>query len=224
MSGPTASLTSLQQRILEALAGIEPPFVLAGGGAVTGFYLGHRTTRDLDLFWRRLGALGDLPDTVRRRLTGTGLSVEPIQTAPQFHRFVVNDGTDSCVLDLVADPAPPREPPVRFTLGGVEIEVESTVTLLAEKLCALLGRTEARDLDDAGRLLASGTLFERSVALASQVDGGFSPITLAWVLNRWDLESVGAQGGYDEESMRRLEGVRSMLIERLIAFLPEPGP
>jgi len=194
MSGPTASLTSLQQRILEALAGIEPPFVVAGGGAVAGFYLGHRTTRDLDLFWRRLAALGDLPET------------------------------DRCVLDLVADPAAPREPPVRFTLGNVEIQVESTATLLAEKLCALLGRTEARDLDDAGRLLATGTLFERSVALASQIDGGFSPVTLAWVLNGWDLKSVGAQGGYDEEALGRLEGVRSMLIERLIAFLPEPGP
>jgi hypothetical protein len=214
----------LQQRILRTLAGIEPPFVLAGGGAVAGFYLGHRSTRDLDLFWRRLGSLGDLPDTVRRRLTGAGLSVEPIQTAPQFHRFVVNDGTDSCVLDLVADPAPPREPPVLFMLGGVEIQVESTATLLAEKLCALLGRTEARDLDDAGLLLADGALFERSLALASQVDGGFSAVTLAWVLSRWDLRSVGEQGGYDDESMGRLEGFRSMLIERLIAVLPGPRP
>jgi hypothetical protein len=33
-------------------AGIDPHWTLTGGGALAGVHLGHRETRDLDLFWR----------------------------------------------------------------------------------------------------------------------------------------------------------------------------
>jgi hypothetical protein len=58
MSG--GRLTALQRRILRALARLEPPWTLSGGGALVGFHLGHRETRDLDLFWRERGELGEL--------------------------------------------------------------------------------------------------------------------------------------------------------------------
>ena len=45
-------LDALQLRVLETLAAVEPRFVLGGGAALAGVYLGHRETRDLDLFWR----------------------------------------------------------------------------------------------------------------------------------------------------------------------------
>jgi hypothetical protein len=40
------------------LAGITPPWTLTGGGALAGVHLGHRETRDLDLFRRNRGELG----------------------------------------------------------------------------------------------------------------------------------------------------------------------
>lgn len=51
MSG--ASLTPLQERVLRALAALRPPWTLTGGAALTAVHLGHRGTRDLDLFWRQ---------------------------------------------------------------------------------------------------------------------------------------------------------------------------
>src|SRR5207247_7289633 len=45
-------LTPLQRRILRVLASLQPPWTLTGGGALAGIHLGHRETRDLDLFWR----------------------------------------------------------------------------------------------------------------------------------------------------------------------------
>jgi hypothetical protein len=53
-------LSPLQRRILKALAGLSPPWTLTGGGALVGFHLGHRETRDLDLFWRSRAELGQL--------------------------------------------------------------------------------------------------------------------------------------------------------------------
>jgi hypothetical protein len=56
----TGSLDALQVRVLTILAGFEPPFILGGGGALA-VYLGHRTTRDLDLFWDDVTQLDERP-------------------------------------------------------------------------------------------------------------------------------------------------------------------
>ena len=49
-----AKLTPLQRRTLVLLAGIELRWTLTGGGALAAVHLGHRPTRDLDLFWHGL--------------------------------------------------------------------------------------------------------------------------------------------------------------------------
>ena len=220
MPAPTASLTPLQRKILELLADLEPPFVLVGGGAIAGFYFGHRLTRDLDLFWRERPLLGELPREIQRRLAGADLVVESLQTAPQFHRFSVEAGSERCVLDLVAEPASFSESPTAVALGRVRIFVEAPLALLAEKLCALLGRAEPRDLDDVGRLLDAGTDLRAALALAPSIDGGFSALTLAWVLDRLELQRIAAASGYDGPRAQELEALRKDLIERLISELP----
>ena len=53
-------LTDLQVRCLIALAEMEPPWTLEGGGALVGAYAQHRQTRDLDIFWYGVLSLGDL--------------------------------------------------------------------------------------------------------------------------------------------------------------------
>jgi hypothetical protein len=64
-------LTPFQHRILGLLAGIIPRWTLTGGGALAGVHLGHRETRDLDLFWRSRAELGTLvADTVSCRSCG----------------------------------------------------------------------------------------------------------------------------------------------------------
>jgi len=52
MASPDSKLIALQVRILRELAGMQPPWTLTGGAALSGFHLMHRTTRDLDLLWR----------------------------------------------------------------------------------------------------------------------------------------------------------------------------
>src|SRR4051812_20084129 len=68
VASSTGKLSGIQRRVLEALADIEPPFVLSGGAALSGVHLGHRTTRDLDLFWRNRAKLEGLPELVKQSL------------------------------------------------------------------------------------------------------------------------------------------------------------
>ena len=51
-STPRSRLTLLQRDLLDAFFALERRLVLTGGGALAGFYFGHRDTEDIDLFIR----------------------------------------------------------------------------------------------------------------------------------------------------------------------------
>ncbi len=171
-------LTGLQRRVLEVLAGLG--WTLTGGGALAGYHLGHRATRDLDLFWHGRPALEHLPAEVERRLRAAGLDVDALQTAPAFRRLRVSDGQEVLPIDLVADPVPVIEAPVEAAPG---VFVDTPQEILTNKLTALLSRWAVRDLVDVRALVEAGSDLDRAIRDAPRKDGGFSPALLAWVLS-----------------------------------------
>ncbi len=213
MSGD--KLTALQWKILEALATIEPAFTLTGGGALAGVHLGHRTTRDLDLFWRERAHLDELVDKVRQRLLGQAFTVSTIQTSQTFHRFKVGDGQDICLIDLVAEPFSALVPPKRVSVAGNELLVDTSREILASKLTTLLSRSELRDLQDVKALLDAGGDLERAVGDAAQKDGGFSPLTLAWVLRSFAVRPIAEAVGWSEERVVEFEEFQRWLLDQL---------
>jgi hypothetical protein len=84
------TLSDLQERVLAALAGIEPPWTLSGGAALAGFHTAHRETRDLDLFWQRSRELGDAVRTGSRRLEDAGFVVATrrLYQSPELFRVL----------------------------------------------------------------------------------------------------------------------------------------
>jgi hypothetical protein len=212
-------LTALQWRILGELAGIEPKWTLTGGAALAGFYLKHRATKDLDLFWQGQESLGDLPREVRLRLSAAGLEATVLQSGGSFFRLRVSDGTSVSVVDLVADPTPTVVAPQQINLKGVPIAVDDPQEILTNKLCALLGRAEIRDLVDVKELLSSGADLGRALAEAPRKDAGFSPLTLAWVLKDIRPQALGRLAGLASEDAQALEDFK----ERLVRSLLETG-
>lgn len=195
-------LGRLQRRILDSLAGMG--WALTGGGALAGFHLGHRETRDLDLFWHGRASLDRLPEEVEARLRADGLEVLRLQTAATFCRIRVSDGTEAIPLDLVADVTPCIEAAEELEPG---VFVDTPYEILVNKLTALLSRWAVRDLVDVRALEASGLQLERALEDASRKDGGFSPLTLAWVLDTIPL------GELDEDLRRYRETLVARLLE-----------
>jgi hypothetical protein len=202
----------LQERVLELLADVEPGWTWTGGAALAGVHLGHRSTRDLDLFWRDCSELGDVHKVVASRLKSANLDVDVLQSAVAFHRLRVSNPLGSVVVDLVADPVGAIEDPVSANLKGVTIHLDSMHEILVNKLCTLLSRSELRDLIDVRELLARGGDLDRALADAPRKDGGFSPLTLAWLLRDLPVESVARAQG---ESGDDLAEFRDKLVERL---------
>lgn len=213
-----SGLTALQERVLAVLAGLEPPWTLTGGAALVGMYGVERATRDLDLFFHGLERLGDLPDEVARRLRSAGFAVAALQSAVALRSFRVSDGSSTVVVDLVADPVPSIEGPQQLVWNGVVILVDTPHEILVNKLCSLLQRSELRDLSDIRDLIEAGGNLERALADAPRKDGGFSPLTLAWVLRELALEPLALVSGLDPASIARLKVFRDELEARVTAL------
>lgn len=213
MSG--GRLTPLQSRILRVLARLSPPWTLTGGGALVGFHLGHRETRDLDLFWRSRSELGTLAAEALDELRSDGLEARALRTAPAFAELRVTDGTDTCLVDLVAEPFAPVEAPVTAQIEGTAIAVDSRHEILASKLATLLERSEIRDLADVKALVDAGGDVEAGLRDAPKKDAGFSPLTLAWVLKGYDPRPAARAVGLSGPQTEELIAFRQWLIDRL---------
>lgn len=216
-----STLSALQVRVLRALAGLEPPWTLTGGGALAGLYLGHRKTRDLDLFWHGLHVLPELSELLGA-LESEGVQVDVLRRTPAFVELRARSGDEVTVIDLVADPVPTVEVPTRVEVDGISVQVDTLHEILVNKLNALLSRSELRDLVDLRALLAAGADLPRGLVDAEQKDGGFSAATLAWVLKSLPIAALGRANRVSETEVAELEGFRESLVTT-VAQMCRPG-
>ncbi len=183
---PASLLTPLQQQVLEAFFRREQRFFLSGGAALAGFHLAHRRTHDLDLF-TTTGIIEDGEQALALAADELGATVEKIQTTPDFRRRIVRRGEEAVVIDLVHERAP-QGPLPKQRIGNIQVDAPQEI--LANKLCALLSRSELRDLVDVYALERAGLCVEDALPLAEKKDAGLTPAQLAWVLSQIDLASL----------------------------------
>jgi hypothetical protein len=185
--------------VLNAFFRRESRFFLTGGAALAGFHLGHRETKDLDLFTTE-DLLEDGVAALRETANELAASVEAIRTAPDFRRFLLRRGSESVIVDLVRDTTPQlfAEKPMIGT-----VRVDPVGEILANKLCALLSRGEIRDVVDVRALELAGLRVEDLLGPAARKDGGLTPGQLAWVLSQIEIgDDAVPPGGVTAAELR----------------------
>jgi hypothetical protein len=203
-------LTTLQRQLLESFFALTQDYFLTGGAALAGFHLGHRETHDLDLFTHS-SSLDEGVRALRLAAETLGASWEEIQTAPMFRRVLISTVNEAVVVDLVVDRT--EQWHLSKLVRGT-IRVDPADEILANKLCALLGRAEIRDLVDVMALEAAGLSLEAAVAAAERKDGGLTPAQLAWVLSQISIPPTSRVPG--DASASELDAYRERLIDRLV--------
>jgi hypothetical protein len=138
------------------------------------------------------------------------LDVRVAQTAPSFRRLEVRREQEVVELDLVAEPFAALAPPREVEAG---LWADSPHEILVNKLNALLGRSAIRDLFDVRALVASGLDLDAALRDAAKRDGGFSPPTLAWILDALPVRKLAADAGFDPDA---LAAWRDVLRQRLL--------
>jgi Nucleotidyl transferase AbiEii toxin, Type IV TA system len=206
-------LTTFQRELLHAFFQRAEGFFLTGGAVLVEYHLKHRTTDDLDLFTSE-----DLLDEGVQALLAAAEAIDAecqaIRTSPDFRRFLVKREQAAAVIDLVRD----RVPQLREKVELGTIVVDDIAEIAANKLCALVGRAEIRDLVDVMLLERAGHRVEDGLIEAHAKDGGVTPATLAWVLSQLAVaEDAELPGGVPVEELRRfVDDVQRRL--RALAF------
>lgn len=180
-SSPPNRLTPLQQDLLAAFFARERRFFLTGGGALAGFYFGHRDTEDLDFFTFPGADLEEAAAALEGAAAACGATLSPLRTFPDFRRFMARRGDEECVVDLVIDRAPPIDAE-KAEFGDIRVDTLREIT--ANKITTLVSRAELKDLVDVKTLVEAGADLHQAFEDAAKKDAGVDPATVAWLLEQ----------------------------------------
>lgn len=214
---PVSRLTAFQRDVLATFARREYRFFLTGGGALAGFYFGHRMTDDLDFVTLEDGALEDGARALTEAARELGASATWLSDHVASKRLQLRRGDEELKIDLIFEHSP-QAFPKKSNFDG--IPVDSLGEILVNKLCAL-SRLAVRDLVDIWALERAGHRVEDAIPLAMEKEGGITPGRLADAVRalRVDAEAPVPPGA----SLEKLEAYRRALIDRL-ARMAFPGP
>lgn len=217
-SSVPSKLTAFQREVLNAFFQRERGFFLTGGAALAGFHLGHRTTDDLDLFTLQQGAFERSRFVLVDVAAAVGAVLDVRQDAPGFKRVILSRGEEGLVVDLVKDVSPQLHPD---KLERDHVVVDPPDEILANKLTAIVGRAEKRDLIDVMLLERAGYSVEAALPAALAKDGGCTPATLAWLLSEVTIpDGIELPAGVPPAELR---AYLADLIHRLLVLAaPEP--
>jgi len=206
-----SALTKLQSDVLEAFFRREQRFFLTGGAALSGYYLGHRATQDVDLFTTE-----DILEDAERILTEVadelGGTIERVRTSPEFRRRLLRRGSEAVVVGLVRDRSPQihQEKAVR---GSVRVDTADEI--FANKLCAILSRAEVRDLVDVMFLERAGLGLEEGLKNAARKDAGLTAGQLGYVLSQ---VSIGDDASVPGATVAELRDYLANFVSKLARF------
>jgi hypothetical protein len=176
-------LTPLQLLTLERFfaADVGRHFCLTGDTALAAFHLHHRASVDLDLFTLDDLALCEASTLIPRLAADLKCQIGQARTTEHFRRFLLEPESGHALqVDLVRDFTPQYG---EHSLAG-EIVVDSVENIGANKLTALLSRTDAKDFVDLAFILRVGYDFDDLLAKAQQKDPGLQPFYMAGALRQ----------------------------------------
>ena len=153
---------------------------------MSGVFLGHRLSRDIDLVCHQRVDLRGLSGLLSEVAAESGGTVRLVQDAGTFVRGELRLVDAAIDVDLLFEGAEDLQPATN--VEGVQ--VESLTDLRAAKLTCLLSRSEPRDLVDLLFLDRAGYPPEQDLPLAVRKDAGIDAGVMAWLLGQFPVEPL----------------------------------
>lgn len=156
-----------QDEVLRVINTLDTGFYLTGGTAASRGYLHHRFSDDLDLFVNDNAAFGLWTDRIIQALVAQGTWPTAVQVRDtRFVRLSVTQATTVLKIELINDvPAHVGAIAHHPVLG----RLDSAENILANKITALIGREEPKDLADVW-----GFCCQRGLSLTTALDDAHS--------------------------------------------------
>jgi hypothetical protein len=164
------------------------PAHLGGGAALSGVYLRHRLSKDIDLVCHTQEHVRALARELPLISAELNAEISLVRDAGTFVRATARVGNIELEIDVFLE-ATLDVARARLVEG---VEVESLEDLRAAKLTCLLSRSEPRDLVDLLFLDRAGFAPEKDLGIALKKDAGIDPSVLAWLLGQFPTAPLPA--------------------------------
>lgn len=138
-------LHKLQDNVLNFVNKLNLPFYLTGGTALGRFYLNHRFSIDLDFFVNNDTNFSNYIDKIYKKFqTQFQLEKELTLIRDEFARFFIKETNVELKVEFVNDVLYRYSRPIQFK----NILIDNVRNILSNKICAIIGRDEAKDMFD----------------------------------------------------------------------------
>lgn len=135
----------LQDKFLSWWVTLRLPFYLTGGTALGRFYLNHRYSEDLDFFINADTHYLDYVSELKKKITSRfTVNIQQSLFSDDFTRFFISEDETHLKIELVNDVGYYAGKPTVYRYG----QIDTPVNILANKLTALVGRDEPKDIFD----------------------------------------------------------------------------
>ena len=202
----------LINEFLKSFFNLTKSFFLTGGNALSLYYFNHRMSEDLDCFTTEREEFEHLSGILDEVCKITGINLKSERVFPNFRRYLLSKNEESILVDFVYEPVRQIYPEKKI-INGVRVDVPEEMTI--NKLCALLGRSDFKDLVDLFYLQKSGFCAIDYVAKAEEKEGGLNSATLAYVLRGMGISKM-PENLKKSVSPEELEKFKENLIQDLL--------
>ncbi len=179
-------INNVQEAILRQFGDItdSKEFYLAGGTALSLFYLRHRKSNDLDFFTNNPELIIPFSYNLEDVLKNNGFHAQRQRGFHSFVEIIVDKDKESTVIHLAQD-APYRLEGVKQFPDYPNINVDSLSDIASNKLLALFGRATLRDFIDVYFLIKKEHFnTEKLISNAKKKDPGFDLYWLGVAMER----------------------------------------
>lgn len=137
-------LYKLQDDVLHLVFKEPYGFYLTGGTALSRFYFNHRYSDDLDFFHSDIAVFPNVFRLVFQTLRGQWPQLSLQIDERDFKRLWIHFNEGELKIDFVAD----RVPRIGIPIVKGSVLVDTVRNILSNKICAILGRDEEKDIAD----------------------------------------------------------------------------
>lgn len=207
-------LFALQDRVLSTLFSVETSFYLTGGTCLHRFHYKRRYSIDLDLFTNDPALFRDDVRRVQETLASASFAYTQQVDSRDFVRLWIQPGVQ---LDLVNDRVYRHGKSV-LTPEGIVLDNE--VNICANKLCAIIGRDDPKDMYDLYTVYRFGQVEWETVMTAAAKKCVLDPEVLELRLSSFPLDLLDLlalpEPGFLEEVKRGYPLMVESLLSRTI--------
>ena len=135
----------LQDKFLEWWISLNLPFYLTGGTALGRFYFNHRYSEDLDFFINANELYPEYIAVLKNKIAKQfKTNIQQALFTDDFTRFFITEDEQVLKIELVNDVEYYPGKPANYRFGIID----TPLNILANKLTAIVGRDEPKDIFD----------------------------------------------------------------------------